>query len=113
MKCCIEGCEAPVKYTNLCGKHYKREWRHSSAYKTLINMNEGALCVVEDCTRPAKNKKLCKMHYTRFWRYSRVENINADKGSGRPMTGAGYISLTIKGRRIYEHIYLAEKVLGR
>lgn len=112
MKCCIEGCESPVKHRNMCGKHYKREWRHGNANKTLINMNESAICSVEDCNNPAKNKTLCKLHYTRFWRYGRTELIRVENG-GRSLSSAGYILRTVNGVRQYEHISMAEKALGR
>lgn len=113
MKCSVETCQNEAACKGLCGKHYKRQWRHGDANKTMIIMNEGKACVVEDCERPAAKLGVCKMHYTRFWRYGRLENIIADKGKGRPMTSAGYILLTVDGKRKYEHIHLAEKALGK
>ena len=85
MTCRVEGCNTPVKYAGLCGKHYKREWHHGNATKTLIDMEPKiAECSVENCKRVVITNKsgLCKMHYIRVLRYGRTHNILADDGSG-------------------------------
>ena len=113
MKCSVEGCDSPEKYKGLCGKHYKRQWRHGNPLTTFLTMHEGAKCSVDNCYRPAAIRDLCKMHNTRQYRYGRTSNIIADKGTGRPKTSAGYVLLTINGERKYEHVWLAEKALGK
>lgn len=111
--CIVDGCNSLAKTKGLCGKHYKRQWRHDDPLHTELMMNDGMVCNVLDCTQPAHAWHLCKMHYQRFNRYGRTQNIVADKGKGRPLTGAGYVLLTIDGQRKYEHIYKAEQALGK
>ena len=113
MKCKVEGCMNDVSCKNFCGKHYKRWWRHGDSKITLVHMNEGAECSVEHCNRPAKTNTLCKKHYSSFWRYGRTYLIRTENGKGRPLTTAGYVLLTVDGKRKYEHIHIAEKALGR
>lgn len=113
MKCLIESCSASANHKGLCGKHYKRQWRHGDPNKTLIHMHEGERCCVIACARPAAKKHLCKMHYNRLWRYGRTDNIRAPGGQGRPLTTAGYVLLTINDQRKYEHIHIAEMALGK
>jgi hypothetical protein len=110
--CSLEGCSQPAKYLGLCGKHYKRRWRHGSPEKTLINMN-GGVCIVDGCFRPRHSSAgYCKMHDLRVTRHGRTYRIKAPDGSGAT-NAAGYRLLTIGGRRVYEHIFLAEKALGK
>lgn len=113
MTCKIEGCISSIKHKGMCSKHYKRWWRHGDAEKTLVQREKIGECIAEYCTRPKKIKDYCKMHYTRYNRYKRVHNIIADKGEGRPRTKGGYVLLTVNGKRIYEHIYLAQLALGK
>jgi hypothetical protein len=113
MKCKVDGCDSPVRYVGLCGKHYKRKWRHGDPKKTLIIMHEGERCNVQNCDKPAEIGFLCRMHNQREVRYGRVHNIVAAKGMGRPKTAGGYILLTVNSERIYEHVWLAEKALGK
>lgn len=113
MICSVIDCNEFVKYKGLCGKHYKRQWRHGNPNVTLIKMHEGSLCEVLECSRVASKCGLCTLHYTRKLRYGRLVNIKAPHNMGRPQTRAGYVLLTKSGRRIYEHLYLAEKALGK
>jgi hypothetical protein len=84
MVCLIEGCNQPIRYKGLCGKHYKRQWRHGDPTKTLINMHEkNELCIVKGCYELARRGKLCKLHYTRKLRYGTTETWKAPAGSGR------------------------------
>jgi hypothetical protein len=114
MTCSVGECQNPVRYKGMCGKHYKRWWRHGNPDHTDIVMHNGTKCSVEDCSRAATIKDLCSMHNTRQQRYGRTNNIRADKGMGRPKTAAGYVVITTgNGRRVYEHIFLAECALGK
>lgn len=111
-KCSIANCYSPVKYLGLCGKHYKRQWRHGDPHKTMINM-EGGICVVPGCGRPRKlSNGLCHVHGLRYYRHGRLHTIVREKGKGT-INAAGYRILGHKGKRIYEHRRLAEKALGR
>lgn len=115
-KCAIEGCESPVRYVGLCGKHYKRKWRHGSPNITMINMTGiRSHCHVEECEREVRypSTGLCHPHHILWTRHGRLHNIRAASGEGRPKTAAGYVMLTREGRKVYEHIWLAEKALGK
>lgn len=111
-KCSVEGCPKPERHKGLCTTHYKRWWRHGDPTKTLINMN-GGVCKAEGCKRERSTTAgYCKMHHLRVTRYGREERIKAPDGAG-VINSAGYRVLTINGERIYEHVHLAEKALGK
>ena len=115
MKCEIEGCENAAKYAGLCGMHYKRQWRHGDPNKTLTPTRgfESKKCIVEDCENMSDySSGFCELHYTRWRCYGRTHKI-VNRGSGWAMNGAGYILLSINGTRVYEHIYKAERALGK
>jgi len=59
-----------------------------------------------------KGEGLGKLVMQRRRRYGRDGNINRRKGEGS-INSDGYRLLTINGKRVYEHIVLAEKALGR
>lgn len=112
MKCSVEGCESTVRYRELCGKHYKRQWRHGDPNKTLLNM-EGGICKVNGCSRRrGTGDGYCLMHHTRVTRYDREHRIKAPDGAG-VINAGGYRVFTRSTGRVYEHIELAEKALGR
>lgn len=114
--CIIEGCKVKAKYKSLCGKHYKRQWRHGNANKTLINMErESFNCCVEGCKKIGRYPitMMCHPHHTMFKRYGRTDREKAKFGEGRPLTAAGYILITRNGERFYEHVWLAEQALGK
>ncbi len=114
MKCEVEDCVRNVQYAGLCGMHYKRRWRHGDVTKTYTPTRDQpkALCSVDGCKDIVDSKDMCKVHYLRFHRYGRTHTI-VNRGSGFTMNGAGYIMLWIDGVWKYEHIYLAEKALGK
>ena len=115
-KCSISECSQPSKYKGMCGMHYKRWWRHKDVNKVITPKNfTRSTCSIEGCMRDtyASNTTLCKMHYLRQYRYGRTYNIIADKGTGTTSIISGYRYVTINGKQVYEHIFLAEKALGR
>lgn len=113
--CIVEDCEEKTKYKNMCGKHYKRKWRHGNPEFTMIDMTPKIeLCKIEGCKNVVLTHEtsLCKLHYQRHHRYGRTENIISARGKGS-LNNAGYRVISVDGQRIYEHIHLAEKALGR
>jgi hypothetical protein len=66
MTCSVKGCENPVKYKELCGKHYKRQWRHGDPNQTAYWRKEkGMLCIAPDCAKFARHGEYCTAHYIR------------------------------------------------
>jgi len=115
MICSVTGCTSPVRYKGMCGKHYKCQWRHGDPNKTLVDREpKTQACCVEGCNRIERypNTHMCQRHHLRWTRYGRTERIVGHAGFGCTNT-AGYKVLTIDGERKYEHVYLAEKALGR
>lgn len=115
--CSVEGCEQLSKYTGLCGMHYKRRWRHGDVNTSIIpHVFIPTECEVEGCNSStvASNTPYCKVHEQRLRRYGRLFNIKSDYGTGSNHVNAGgYKVVTIDGVTNYEHIFLAEKALGR
>lgn len=110
-KCSIENCIKPSFLKGLCTTHYKRWWRHGDPAKTLLKM-ERTKCKVDDCSRLDHSQGYCKMHFLRLARYGRLHNIKAHRGEGT-INASGYRLITVNGKRMYEHIFLAEKALGK
>lgn len=65
------------------------------------------ICTVENCGKKMLAKGLCNKHYARKFRNGHTDLI-------RPQTNSqGYISIQVDGAPVHEHVYLAEKALGR
>ncbi len=114
-KCSVDECERNARYKGLCTMHYKRAWRHGDPSITLIKMNRKPFyCVVPGCGELGRYPvtSMCHMHHIRMTRYGRIDRIKAHDGEG-VINSAGYKLITVNGKRVYEHIYLAEKALGK
>lgn len=69
--------------------------------------------MVVDCSNSATHKGMCAKHYQRWCRHGDCsKTLYGPHGKGSMTTG-GYIKIGINGIKKYEHIYLAEKALGR
>ena len=79
---------------------------------------EKPLCRVEGCDQRARGMKgygLCSMHYQRFWAYGEIFGstpMRAPLRSGHTRKD-GYRHTKVGNQRKYEHIWVAEKALGR
>ncbi len=69
-------------------------------------------CVLEGCGKPAPKGRYCGMHQMRKQRYGRLHLIRRENGTGN-INAAGYVDLHVDGRRVYEHVLVAERALGR
>lgn len=65
------------------------------------------ICNYQNCGNKILAKGLCGTHYARVWRNGTVETVRPKKNS------QGYVNLQIDGYSINEHVYLAEKALGK
>jgi hypothetical protein len=95
--------------------HYKRQWRHGD---TDLNLNElvkyapDQTCSVEGCNKLAKDNGMCSAHGNRVRRHGTPNLVRRANGTGA-INAAGYKLITVNGRRVYEHIAVAEKALGK
>lgn len=111
MKCSVQGCEREEKYGGMCGMHYKRNWRHGNPNVNLSPVPKIG-CIVEGCDLPHESKGYCNTHYNRMYKYNRTHRILNKKGNGT-FDRNGYTVIWVDGRRMYQHVYLAEKALGK
>lgn len=112
MSCSITDCSAPVKYGGMCGKHYKRWWRHGDPSVVVHSMEQLKTCSVAECNSKPKANNLCDKHYQRMRLTGKLELSRNENGMGG-VNSAGYRVLGIKNERVYEHILIAEKALGK
>lgn len=113
--CSIENCERKVYSRGWCQKHYCR-WRAHGDPSILLNLERfhyvGKICKVDDCKNPQWLREYCQLHYSRIIQFGRTYTIKRKDGEGQ-ITSHGYKFISVNGERIYEHIYLAEKALGK
>lgn len=115
--CIAPECDNPIKSRGLCAKHYER-WRAHGDFTIdnragikITRMN----CTVQDCKRKATYIKntLCNIHYLRKYRHGGFESKIPNYGQGWHLHESGYIRILVKGKFKMEHVYLAEKALGK
>ncbi len=118
MICEVEGCDKSARHRDMCTTHYKRWWRHGDATKTLTPTRgfERIQCIADDvvpCDRLSDYScGLCENHYQMQRVYGRTNRIVREKGLGTVDAG-GYALITVDGRRVHEHVYVAEQALGK
>ena len=112
MLCLVEGCTKKSYVKGLCTTHYKRQWRHGSVDTNLCKKHFGQKCSVEGCNSPTHSLEYCGVHYNRIQRHGTPDKLRADNGTGTINAG-GYRVYSSGRYRIYEHVWLAEKVLGK
>ncbi len=114
--CRIDGCQRRAGQRGLCPAHYQR-WRTGGDWQTEIPqyMKRDGGCAVEGCTLPIQARGYCQMHYQRVLLKGDAGPVGprkAPRGAGST-DPKGYRYLTINGRRIAEHRYVMERILGR
>lgn len=77
-------------------------------------------CKAANCTSKGTKRGMCHKHYMRWLRHGNTETvlsraphthaINYGKGWSDPR---GYKLKRVNGRQAYEHVHIAERVLGR
>jgi hypothetical protein len=71
------------------------------------------LCIVEGCEAQRVGSGYCSKHYQRWKKYGDPLFLKvAEPGSGS-VNGEGYRLISVSGRRIKEHRYVMEQMIGR
>jgi hypothetical protein len=106
-RCTIPGCEKFIKAHGLCRRHYRMQHVSKVQYPE---------CSIEGCDRDATHAKrtLCNTHYQRRYRHGSFESRLPTYGQKIPYVHKqGYLRMLVDGRYVLEHVFLAEKALGR
>jgi HNH endonuclease len=69
-------------------------------------------CSINDCNRGVWARGWCGLHYQR-WRKRGDPNILLQAPDGTGCVSLGYRKLQVQGKRIQEHVLIAEKALGK
>jgi hypothetical protein len=116
VKCIIEDCQKESYCKGLCTTHYKRQWRHGEPTKTNTPGRgfQRIKCTAEDdCDNVSDySNGLCEKHYQMLRVYGRTKRVVNDYGVGG-FNLDGYWVITVNSKRVYQHIHLAEKALGK
>lgn len=114
--CQFKECGRPVHAWGLCSGHYCQQSQGRELAPIVQRVSPGGECLVETCFRTAAHLGLCTTHYSRKsadqLNWDRPIKDKAPDGSGW-ITTDGYRMLLVDGRRVFEHVYEFEKVLGR
>lgn len=70
-------------------------------------------CSVEGCGKPHDSKGYCHMHYNRWKRTGSALTPLQLSPDGSGWIQRGYRILTVDGRRVPEHVLVAERALGK
>jgi hypothetical protein len=73
----------------------------------------GLICSVDDCENAVRgNSSFCEKHRMRFRRHGHTEPTKRENNTGTIMA-SGHISIRRNGVLKYEHVWIAEEVLGK
>lgn len=114
--CAIEGCHNEHLARGWCQLHYDR-WRANGDVAADIPPRAEIPdrgCAVAECDQPHKARGYCTTHYARWQRHgdARAHIPIRTPGNGHVGTN-GYRQLSVNGRRVLEHRFVMEQVLGR
>lgn len=105
--CVVNGCNSTASSSKgMCHKHYLRQYRNGST-ETINNMSGISCCIIEGCSKKVLAKGLCSKHYIRKYRNGHTNLVRPQSNS------SGYVSVQVDGFPVHEHVYLAEKALGK
>lgn len=105
--CSRDDCERLVYGRGLCQMHLWRAYESGELAKPM--------CSVEGCERPSRANGLCHRHISRVRAHGEpgeAEARRAAKGAGH-LTQAGYVEMSINGRKAGQHRLVMEAHLGR
>jgi len=107
-ECVVEDCTCIANSARgMCNKHYVL-WNRTgnTVYKNNVS-GVSLVCTIENCASAIVAKGLCNKHYARKFRNGHTELIRPQNNS------SGYVNIQVDDVPVHEHIYLAEKALGR
>lgn len=81
------------------------------AKKSLPDPLQKTTCSISLCNKYVYAKGYCLKHWTRVKRYNREHRIFQKPGSQQ--IRQGYLYTPVNGKRVAEHVIIAEKALGR
>ena len=110
--CKIEGCEKTSRTRGWCAMHYTRWWRHGDPNKLNTQQAAGCICKIEGCGKAVESRGWCKMHYSRSINHSDLL-VAQRRANGEGTPDKGYWRISKDGRRLGEHVLVAEKALGK
>lgn len=118
--CDVDGCDRKHLAKGYCAMHYKRSRRTGvvRGSEFLTRRSNSGPCLVAICDRPSEIHGMCDGHYQRAKKrghpgVSPIRNKREPGMGGRWIDRGGYVILTVNGRRISEHRYVMEGILGR
>lgn len=116
--CSLEHCQRNAHALGLCPAHYSRLRSGRDLYRPLKGTVKG--CAVADCDRRLFAKSLCALHYGRYKKTGDAGPANLIRRHGTyrwrdPRSGYVYVDPGLTGRqkRMLEHRFVMEEVLGR
>jgi hypothetical protein len=118
--CEAEGCDRRQTKRTWCDMHYGRlreagQLPPAQPVMRAARPSFAEPCPVDGCDRPRTGKLYCKLHYERLRRTGELgpaQSMSAPKGSGH-LNKQGYRRIVVDHRRVLEHIYVMEQILGR
>lgn len=110
--CTYINCQNKYIARGYCAKHYQRFKKYGdpsiTKYATL------RYCIGKDCDRKAGCKGLyCFKHYARFKRHGNTEIVKKQPNGSGSISPNGYKYYVIDGKKVGEHVLVAEKKYGR
>jgi hypothetical protein len=109
--CTVDECARRATVKRMCRLHYDRVQRTGSV---ALIVREKDDCSVEGCLRKERARGLCALHIQRLYKHGDPGEAAPRTGDGTPKRGRdGYVMLTVRGRRMLEHRYVMERMLGR
>lgn len=113
--CAADDCDrTEIKARSLCAKHYHRLQRYGDPQGGYWRQthHSGDTCRAAGCRNMGQTKGLCNKHYKRLLTHGDISREPAPP-IYRYKTDKGYIDVAVNGKRMKEHRYVMEQLLGR
>ncbi|WP_448611830.1 hypothetical protein [Geodermatophilus sp. URMC 60] len=111
------GCARAAISGGLCGTHAQQRYSGHPLTPVRDYKPKGVPCEVKDCDGLSHTQGLCQTHYRRQLAgkpdWDAPIKRRAPRGAGHLDPRNGYRVITVNGKTVREHRYIAEQVLGR